>query len=55
MFLIKSDKMNISFINYNPVFSFRSEQDSWNRLGAKRTFSEQNNLTNSTGFLNKYN
>ena len=40
-----SDKINISVIKYNTVFEFLSDQDPWKRLGAKGTFSEQNNLT----------
>ena len=37
------------------MFLIQSEQNPWKRPGAKTIFSEQNNLTKSTGCLNKYN
>ena len=37
MFLITSDKINISCTKYKIVFWFQSEQDSWKRPGAKKT------------------
>ena len=49
MFLTISGKIIISFIKYNTVFWFQSEQDPLKRSDAKGTFSEQNNLTTNQG------
>ena len=38
MFLITSDIINISFIKYNTVLWFQSEQDPGKRLGGKKIF-----------------